>query len=487
MIIQEIRRFGQREPVPKLPDSQKMSNLPFTHCLLDGETDRPIVQVAPSLKKDETWAKDGKGAIGGKYSTIDKTFVSGYFEGRCQGEGAPVCDLASSEFAAGYMRLMKSGSPHNKCYNNFWMVFWTDRPTKFETLFLPSIFGSSKIDSDELRAFRDECIYGDSPEWKAEFSETAYLFVTHKMDGRASPIMFDTLTVGEMVDRYRLWNRVNGIRISDVLANRDDKMPSKWFFNLPYLVDFACGAKHLIYQLIEDNIDPEKTVLDKSNRDTNYIAGRRIAFLDHARRVLDITTPSLLEANFISQTDVDGAEAQILNLIRRIGKKKFSNLKATLEKSMPTASGLIDTTDIGQAMLRLGHAHQMKYLERFNFSFATITERGELVRSKGEKAVADILFKHGVSYGYEIPMRLEGDLGYPRLPDFTIPTKDGSFVIEFLGSAHRKDSDPAWERKQELYSHNSVRYAVIDDRDGRMTSAEIAEATSGILTANGLV
>ncbi len=46
------------------------------------------------------------------------------------------------------------------------------------------------------------------------------------------------------------------------------------------------------------------------------------------------------------------------------------------------------------------------------------TNRGELVRSKSEKIIADMLFKEGVPYHYEKPLRLNARV--VKYPDFTV-------------------------------------------------------------------
>ena len=47
-----------------------------------------------------------------------------------------------------------------------------------------------------------------------------------------------------------------------------------------------------------------------------------------------------------------------------------------------------------------------------------ITEKGECVRSKSEKIIADKLFKLGIPYRYEYPIHFEGNITV--YPDFTI-------------------------------------------------------------------
>lgn len=61
-----------------------------------------------------------------------------------------------------------------------------------------------------------------------------------------------------------------------------------------------------------------------------------------------------------------------------------------------------------------------------------ITERGERVRSKSEKIIADKLYMLGVPYRYEYPLTLEG--GIRMYPDFTIlrmPEREEVYLEHF--------------------------------------------------------
>lgn len=61
-----------------------------------------------------------------------------------------------------------------------------------------------------------------------------------------------------------------------------------------------------------------------------------------------------------------------------------------------------------------------------------ITERGERVRSKSEKIIADKLFTLGIPYRYEYPLTLEGNIRI--YPDFTIlrmPAREEVYLEHF--------------------------------------------------------
>ncbi len=72
-----------------------------------------------------------------------------------------------------------------------------------------------------------------------------------------------------------------------------------------------------------------------------------------------------------------------------------------------------------------------------------VTDRGDKVRSKSEKIIADTLYKYQIPYKYELPLLVNGTLIYP---DFTILKKNGDIVI--------------WEHFG-LMSNEAYRYNVI--------------------------
>ena len=61
------------------------------------------------------------------------------------------------------------------------------------------------------------------------------------------------------------------------------------------------------------------------------------------------------------------------------------------------------------------------------------TQRGERVRSKSEKIIADALFSHGIPYRYEYPLHM--DDGKTWRPDFTILVKRTrkEYILEHFG------------------------------------------------------
>lgn len=85
-----------------------------------------------------------------------------------------------------------------------------------------------------------------------------------------------------------------------------------------------------------------------------------------------------------------------------------------------------------------------------------ITERGESVRSKSEKIIADKLYSLGIPYRYEYPLILEGSI--KMHPDFTILKMPGREVVylEHLGLMDDMDYVDGVMRKLNIYERNGI-------------------------------
>ena len=83
------------------------------------------------------------------------------------------------------------------------------------------------------------------------------------------------------------------------------------------------------------------------------------------------------------------------------------------------------------------------------------TSRGEMVRSKSEVIIADQLANHGVEYGYEQPLTIEGVTKYP---DFTIEDMESGsmFYWEHCGMLHVPSYRRRWEEKLGWYRARGI-------------------------------
>ena len=90
----------------------------------------------------------------------------------------------------------------------------------------------------------------------------------------------------------------------------------------------------------------------------------------------------------------------------------------------------------------------------FPKSLVHCTPGGQLVRSKSELVIANMLEHMGIPYRYEAEFFGENEPGR-RLPDFTFATPDGRRIIwEHLGMLHRPEYALGWEEKRRWYEKN---------------------------------
>ena len=92
-------------------------------------------------------------------------------------------------------------------------------------------------------------------------------------------------------------------------------------------------------------------------------------------------------------------------------------------------------------------------LYRTNYIY--VTDRGDNVKSKSEVIVANALYKHGIEYHYEKPLKLDG---YEKAikPDFTIEYKGRVYYWEHLGMPDDENYRNKWIRKLALYRKNGI-------------------------------
>ena len=167
-------------------------------------------------------------------------------------------------------------------------------------------------------------------------------------------------------------------------------------------------------------------------------------------------------ARRIAQRDYDE------NVLRR-AERRLKAIEAHLEyysanvvKSVyahihPLRKRLLDhayLTDEEYALLWQSETYSGKSFSREDAEI--VTERGERVRSKSEKIIADKLYSLGIPYRYECPLRLDDELVV--YPDFTILKKSTREVV-YLEHFGRMDdpeyAEKTW-RKLDTYSRNEI-------------------------------
>ncbi|MBN1173736.1 MAG: ATP-binding domain-containing protein, partial [Micromonosporaceae bacterium] len=105
------------------------------------------------------------------------------------------------------------------------------------------------------------------------------------------------------------------------------------------------------------------------------------------------------------------------------------------------------------------------------------TERGELVRSKSELLIANLLHQLGATYVYEAPF--EGADGRVVKPDFTIVTEFGETVLwEHLGMLSNPQYAAKWDLKRRWYADNGV--LPIEDGGGEQATLVTTDDLRGV-------
>ena len=86
------------------------------------------------------------------------------------------------------------------------------------------------------------------------------------------------------------------------------------------------------------------------------------------------------------------------------------------------------------------------------FGIVSKTLKGEIVRSKSEKKIADFLFRYNIKYEYEPTLKLGNNL---VKPDFYLPKK--GIYVEFWGLVSKADYAERMEWKMNLYQQFQVK------------------------------
>ncbi len=82
------------------------------------------------------------------------------------------------------------------------------------------------------------------------------------------------------------------------------------------------------------------------------------------------------------------------------------------------------------------------------------TMKGDMVRSKSEALLANLLYYHEIEYEYEKAVYIKGQKIFP---DFTIHLQGGNVLYwEHLGMAGNPNYDSSWSQKSYIYSKGGI-------------------------------
>lgn len=95
----------------------------------------------------------------------------------------------------------------------------------------------------------------------------------------------------------------------------------------------------------------------------------------------------------------------------------------------------------------------------------SITKRGEVVRSRSERKIADYFYENRIEYDYEKPVNIKGHSGWKIInPDFYLP--EYNVYVEFWGWADedkKYNQNMKWKMKQ--YYDNGINFISIYPRN----------------------
>lgn len=122
--------------------------------------------------------------------------------------------------------------------------------------------------------------------------------------------------------------------------------------------------------------------------------------------------------------------------------------------------------------------------KKYASNYKHMTDRGELVASKSEEMIANMLYTMGIRYEYEKEMHVAG---VKLRPDFTVWRRDGSMVIwEHAGLLDDAAYKQQFERRMELYrkeGYTQMKNLIVTyDENGAFSMAMIRR----MITAYGL-
>ena len=124
-------------------------------------------------------------------------------------------------------------------------------------------------------------------------------------------------------------------------------------------------------------------------------------------------------------------------------------------------------------IIEIERDNQQRYFEE---KLIHKTSRGEMVRSKSEVIVANILDKLGIDYVYEKPLEIQNKM---YIPDFTLRYQGKIAYLEHLGMIGNKTYEKHWKEKKKHYQKSNISeeqenlIVTQDGSDGSLDSAAI--------------
>ncbi|MBV7504806.1 RecQ family ATP-dependent DNA helicase [Bacillus sp. sid0103] len=145
----------------------------------------------------------------------------------------------------------------------------------------------------------------------------------------------------------------------------------------------------------------------------------------------------------VIKSNLEELDEPTLQRLEEYGKDKKSYKHAHLNYFVHILENCDNSRELHQEIGR--HLGVPKFL----LSKIYATTKGDLVRSKSEVIIANLLHQHGIFYEYEKELYYGGN---KRLsPDFTLAVNGKEYYWEHLGMIGKDDYDTRWLEKQSIY------------------------------------
>ncbi|WP_048718971.1 RecQ family ATP-dependent DNA helicase [Bacillus sp. 522_BSPC] len=225
---------------------------------------------------------------------------------------------------------------------------------------------------------------------------------------------------------------------------------------LPYFVDngiIEIVAKGITNLDVFSNVnDSELTTLMSLTKTKNIITTMKKSGKS-AKEISDIIFESIvtdrvrLEKSLgkclIIHSNLEELDEQALQRLEQYGKDKQEFKHAHLDYFVHILENCGNSRELHQEIGR--HLGVPKFLLGKIYS----TTKGDLVRSKSEVIISNLLHQHNIKYEYEKEMYYNGDNRIS--PDFTITINGKEYYWEHLGMIGKDDYDTRWLEKQAVY------------------------------------
>lgn len=225
---------------------------------------------------------------------------------------------------------------------------------------------------------------------------------------------------------------------------------------LPYFIDngiIEIAAKSITSLNIFSNVnDKELAELISLTKTKNMITTMKKSGKS-AQEISDVVFGAIISDNvrlekslgkcLVIQSYLEELDEQTLQSLEQYGLEKKEYKHAHLDYFVHILENCENSKELHQEIGR--HLGVPKFMLGRIYS----TTKGDLVRSKSEVIIANLLHQHGINYEYEEELFYEGD---KRLsPDFTVTINGQVFYWEHLGMIGVSDYDSRWLEKQLIY------------------------------------